>query len=925
MRKSKFLLFSVVYLSILILFGNGEEQRDYHQVIDQLAKALSNKAQSMRNVTQILDKVIDKPTQKYNISSSNWRQFSNTSTESYSLPYAPYRPSAIENLKNVLNVTAPPTSLPQQRVTVPSQRLLNDILVVRSSRRLYILALVSIHESLNGRGYECGPIDVNSMVHLGSMLSALDEINEKILEPDLNLGMIVVDTCSADLRTLANLYELFTGTNIQRNDIVAVIHDDNAHFPITDKYLSHLELPIVKTFFPRKREPLVSSVLPYITEPIEAIMDLLKHTKSTCVSVIHDEAYTDFVSDLSNLAFERYMCIDRVLNVSSVAGVAAQQKVIRQLLLSEARVVLVMYTERSWLDFIEALNEEMVISGRFIFATVKSERWATSRLFSDIWPKFDQLLFSVAYKPHRNISYYNKLNADFPQLPFPVQWLRQFWTTAFKCHFSGDQNYGEQFSRICPTQQKLDLSSISPAFNVAPSSLAVHSIGHALRTLVERNCPGALVKTLTDCLNEPYTPLNLLVRSVSFVHPLTKSPSTFSMSSGNGFGKAELVLTKLVFNKDQLVDEELGIWDSEGGLTYTANSNLFVEDRDGTRVQVVSQCPKSSCWGSSAIKRTAKHLPKLMDSVLNTNTLVFSCVAVVLMFICLMCTYQKMVSSVSDPFWVCSSLSFVGCAMTSVASILFITQPSEPICALRLGLYSVCLISVVVPITVRVIGSYNYHTVSLKGNIVSNNRGFSGVTQFWSAVMLIISQCLLIAQWSAFDDIRALAFSQFEAQFSWRCMGGEQSEYVMIRSCAFVGLMTILTVMAAIFRCSAKDFHAVILSFNVWSINAAIWYFAPEFNFQFRDLGIGILMLYFAVSTLISSYCFSPKYPVMELYSATLSSTLMDDNKRGTLRRKTQFIEQEQEYRTLGRSYATMQQPRTIPRSTSANINAATT
>lgn len=148
------------------------------------------------------------------------------------------------------------------------------------------------------------------------------------------------------------------------------------------------------------------------------------------------------------MAFERYMCIDRVLNSSSNAGVFGQQQVIRQLLVSEARVVLVLYTERSWLDFVIGLNEELVISGRFIFAIPQLERWKTSRAYADVWQKFDQLLISVAYKNHHNITYLNKLNSEFPRLPFPVQWLRQFWTTAFKCHFVDDQFFGEQFSRF---------------------------------------------------------------------------------------------------------------------------------------------------------------------------------------------------------------------------------------------------------------------------------------------------------------------------------------------------------------------------------------------------------------------------------------------------------------------------------------------
>lgn len=141
------------------------------------------------------------------------------------------------------------------------------------------------------------------------------------------------------------------------------------------------------------------------------------------------------------------MCIDNVINTTSNGGVFGQQQVVRKLLLSEARVVLVLYTERSFLDFMTALNEEMVISGRFILACLQLERWKTSRAYSDVWQKFDQLLISVEYKAHQNITYLNRLNSKFPHLPFPVQWLRQFWTTAFRCHFADDKFFGEQFSR----------------------------------------------------------------------------------------------------------------------------------------------------------------------------------------------------------------------------------------------------------------------------------------------------------------------------------------------------------------------------------------------------------------------------------------------------------------------------------------------
>jgi hypothetical protein len=50
----------------------------------------------------------------------------------------------------------------------------------------------------------------------------------------------------------------------------------------------------------------------------------------------------------------------------------------------------------------------------------------------------------------------------------------------------------------------------------------------------------------------------------------------------------------------------------------------------------------------------------------------------------------------------------------------------------------------------------------------------SPISQFWISLILITVQILLIIEWSFFNDLRELHFSQFESQFSWRCLNGAE-------------------------------------------------------------------------------------------------------------------------------------------------------
>ncbi|EPB65405.1 hypothetical protein ANCCEY_15532, partial [Ancylostoma ceylanicum] len=87
----------------------------------------------------------------------------------------------------------------------------------------------------------------------------------------LSLGAVIIDSCSSDLRTVADLFELLSGTNIQKSDVVAMIRDDGSYLPNLDQLARHLHLPTVNTFFTTKDQPLTTGTLPSMSSVLEAM------------------------------------------------------------------------------------------------------------------------------------------------------------------------------------------------------------------------------------------------------------------------------------------------------------------------------------------------------------------------------------------------------------------------------------------------------------------------------------------------------------------------------------------------------------------------------------------------------------------------------------------------------------------------------
>ncbi|EYC21862.1 hypothetical protein Y032_0018g3568 [Ancylostoma ceylanicum] len=238
-----------------------------------------------------------------------------------------------------------------------------------------------------------------------------------------------------------------------RSDVVAMIRDDGSYLPNLDQLARHLHLPTVNTFFTTKDQPLTTGTLPSMSSVLEAMVGLLEHTNSTCVSLLYDELYDDSARLLSELGVTRGVCLEQIVDLKR-GSKSAMESALRRLLLTEARVVVVLLGEKNWIELMKALRTELVTPQKS--------------------PEQPQLL---------------ELAAKFTTLPFPQHWLKQFWATAFQCHIDGEATPGQQFSKECSYKQMLNVTAIAPDVDIAPISIAISAIAHATRKLIDSICP----------------------------------------------------------------------------------------------------------------------------------------------------------------------------------------------------------------------------------------------------------------------------------------------------------------------------------------------------------------------------------------------------------------------------------------------------
>ncbi|WKY02763.1 hypothetical protein Q1695_016215 [Nippostrongylus brasiliensis] len=753
-------------------------------------------------------------------------------------------------------------------VSVPSHRLLNDILVIPSSRRLYILAIIPIHESADSQGFECGRVDVNGFLRLAAFLDALAQVNSNriLKETGLSLGAVIIDSCSSDLRTVADLFELLSGTNIQKSDVVAIVRDDGAHLPNVDKLVNQLRLPSVNTFFSTKPQPLTTGTLPLMSSVLEAMFGLLAHTNSTCVSVLHDELHDYSAGLLAELSVARGVCLEQTIQLKA-ASKSDMQTALRRLLLTEARIVIVLLGDENWLDLMKAMRSELVsfnltivgdrrsvhIAGRFILLSPQQPQWSASKRFLEQWPQFDQLLLTVSPQKPSQQSQLLKLASKIATLPFPQHWLRQFWATAFQCHIDGEANPpGQQFSKACSHKQNLNISAIAPDLDISPISIAVNTIAHATRKLVDEVCPGALIQHLSDCINDPHDLLYSTMLQLQFWDPL--SSAMISFNDTTAFRDHPVVVNRVMFDA-QLESEPIAEWNSLTGFTYAGAAELVMEERDGSRVPLQSTCLRSKCSSDLARRSVSSVSQSFRESLNSVAVLVYTICAVLAFFICLMCLYQQVVCK-AETFRFFTAFTFGGVAALCLVSIAFFMTPNLLSCFVRRVLFPIAVSAVFAPITVKSLCIWRAEVLASRGEVRRAVSHHSSLL-FWLCPAIVLLQIVISSEWAVFESSTQLTFvvSAYHGD-AWRCAPGDNFEHRILWSSILTGLMIVTAlVFSTLTVRRVESRQNILISVLAIVLIVSLYIGLPLIAYRRRDIIFAAVQLALCFVIVLISYC----------------------------------------------------------------------
>ncbi|GMT19715.1 hypothetical protein PFISCL1PPCAC_11012, partial [Pristionchus fissidentatus] len=747
----------------------------------------------------------------------------------------------------------------------PSHRLQNDILIVPPPKgsRLYVLVLISIHEASEHawKGYECGRVNLDGFVKLTAFLHALKEANSSpLLSSTLSLGAVVVDTCSSDLRTIADLYELLAGSEISKSDLVAVIRDDDSHLPNVDLFVSQLGLPVIYAYPERGQSP--SSPLPIDVTPISTASPLqgpalngllvaLKQTNSSCFSLLYDAPHKSLISPIRTIADRLEMCIEERIQIDLDDNNA--DLAIRRLLLTESRAVLVLLSQPQWKQLLRALREELVIADRFAILSPSHSGWSSSRGFKQAWPYFDQVLITATREIDEEEQQLREerltvLAKNLPDFPFQKSWIRHFWATAYECHMEGEAVVpGEQqFSRPCSSlQSSLNFSSIAPTVDILPLERAVEALATALRRLVDSLCPGANLTSILDCTNQPASSLSSSLHSLEFVHSLTRSLapplSAFNHRNRTVFFDRRMKIRRFGFSEGEMYFTEMGLYDETSERLFTTRP-LSIRERDGAESVLHSVCPSCPCSSLRQSRYRPPPPPSISSSLRSPSLLAVSIVALLLSLLSLLGIYHQLLSE--DAFRVCGMFSYAGLTCLCTLSPFFVLQSSPLACSVRRFGLSTCIAAIYAPVFVE--------TTFL----ATRRYSPSGSNLFWLSAAIVGVQAVMVGEWSLFESSSSIAFvtgGRPDESGAWRCAPGASFESRLLLSATIPASLIPLSLILALCRARWMRPLTSLLTLHLAAFYLLAAVGLPLVAFERRDIVFAVGLLAFALTHLFVS------------------------------------------------------------------------
>uniref|UniRef100_A0A915HWR7 Receptor ligand binding region domain-containing protein n=1 Tax=Romanomermis culicivorax TaxID=13658 RepID=A0A915HWR7_ROMCU len=568
------------------------------------------------------------------------------------------------------------------QINFGSPRLLNNSLFVPSSKKMYVVGVLAMRD-FDVENFVCGSrYKISSGFQaLSALQYALNQINDDpYLLPETKLGLIVLDSCSSEEKTIADLFDYFNDdtlvphvganfdykklrrnsasnngknvsiirSNLNIEDIIGVVglggKKPNHHLR---RLLNNLQIPHISmnSVAHGPNDALLLSMLPSEATEASIFCEIATAMKWTYVAVVHDMDFASAAEAFTLQAEKRKICIGKTIVVKDrldqqphTDPLEYMQMLVRKLVVTAgARAVFTFLGDNNLFLLMKALVNEKIPVGRFVLVTKFDEDWSYDSIFLTQLLKFGHgflFLEPARFNVTGFSEYFSKISLLNGATRTPRKFLEEFWQHHFRCVLS--KNLPMAFHKrtnLCSGQEKIMIDDINISPAVPRVILAVHALSRSAQKYVGQTCPEKLsiVSNLKECAqtssksdstNYRETQFQIL-KSLNFSYTYQPGSEPFWMNfNEDGSSNAPYAIRNLYRDQSGVYKaQEVGYWKAESGLVLDDQS-VALFDTLGERRLVESKCPSpdlcSRCYEDGNTKFLAR--PEPPDTLANMST-----------------------------------------------------------------------------------------------------------------------------------------------------------------------------------------------------------------------------------------------------------------------------------------------------------------